>query len=67
MTAIGAARPVGPPSMDHHFVADGRARLNAVRSGQANLALIDPRQIAEARAPGFKCRSTKRTAPGISI
>ena len=46
-----ASRPAG---FVHQFVNDGRARLNALRSGQANLALIDPRQIAEAKAAGFE-------------
>ena len=32
-----------PAAFDHHYVTDGRARLNAVRSGQANLVLIEPR------------------------
>jgi peptide/nickel transport system substrate-binding protein len=43
-----------PASLIHQFVNDGRARLNALRSGQANLALIDPRQIAEAKSAGFE-------------
>ena len=43
-----------PAAFEHQFVNDGRARLNALRSGQANLALIDPRQIAEAKAAGFE-------------
>ncbi len=43
-----------PAGFEHQFVNDGRARLNALRSGQANLALIDPRQIAEAKAAGFE-------------
>jgi peptide/nickel transport system substrate-binding protein len=43
-----------PAGFVHQFVNDGRARLNALRSGQANLALIDPRQIAEAKGAGFE-------------
>ena len=43
-----------PAAFEHQFVNDGRARLNALRSGQANLALIDPRQIAEAKTAGFE-------------
>ena len=42
-----------PAVIEHHFVSDGRARLNALRSGQANLALIEPRSIAEAKAAGL--------------
>ena len=38
---------------EHHYVPDGRARLNAVRSGQANVVLIDPRQIPEAKGAGL--------------
>lgn len=42
-----------PASMEHHFVPDSSARLNALRSGQINLALIDPRQIKDAKAAGL--------------
>ncbi len=45
-----AGRPAG---FEHHYVPDGRARLNAVRSGQATVALIDPRQIPEAKGAGL--------------
>jgi peptide/nickel transport system substrate-binding protein len=45
-----AGRPAG---FEHHYVPDGRARLNAVRSGQANVVLIDPRQIPEAKGAGL--------------
>ncbi len=47
-------KPNRPAAFEHHFAADARARLNAVRSGQANVALIEPRQIAEAKAAGFE-------------
>ena len=47
--------PAGrPAAFVHQYVNDGRARLNALRSGQANIALIDPRQIAEAKGAGFE-------------
>lgn len=42
-----------PAVFEHHYVPDGRARLNALRSGQANLVLIDPRQIPEAKGAGL--------------
>ncbi len=42
-----------PAGFEHHYVPDGRARLNAVRSGQATVALIDPRQIPEAKGAGL--------------
>lgn len=42
-----------PAGFEHHYVPDGRARLNALRSGQANVALIDPRQIPEAKGAGL--------------
>jgi peptide/nickel transport system substrate-binding protein len=42
-----------PASMEHHFVPEAAARLNALRSGQINLALIDPRQIPDAKAAGL--------------
>lgn len=42
-----------PRQAEHHFVPDGRARLNAVRSGQATMALLDSRQIPDAKAAGL--------------
>ena len=55
----GTGRPAG---IEHHFVGDSRARLNALRSGQANLALIDPRQIAEAKAAGFTVQINEKNS-----
>ncbi len=49
-----------PAAIEHSFVSDGRARLNALRSGQANLALIDPRQIAEAKGAGFAVQANEK-------
>ena len=51
-----------PATIEHQFVPDGRARLNAVRSGQANLALIDPRQIAEAKSAGFAVQINEKNS-----
>ena len=57
------AGPGGRPAgFVHQFVNDGRARLNALRSGQANLALIDPRQIAEAKAAGYEVRVNEKNS-----
>ena len=42
-----------PAVFEHHYVPDGRARLNAVRSGQATVAMIDPRQMPEAKGAGL--------------
>jgi peptide/nickel transport system substrate-binding protein len=42
-----------PAAFEHHYVPDGRARLNALRSGQATVVLIDPRQIPEAKGAGL--------------
>ena len=42
-----------PKSVEHHFIPDGRARLNAVRSGQATMALLDTRQIPDAKGAGL--------------
>ena len=42
-----------PRAIEHHFVPDRRARLNAVRSGQATMALLDTRQIPDAKAAGL--------------
>ena len=42
-----------PAGMEHHAVPEAAARLNALRSGQINLALIDPRQIPDAKAAGL--------------
>ena len=54
-----AGRPAG---FEHHFVPDSRARLNAVRSGQANLALIEGRQIAEAKGAGFTVQVNEKNS-----
>ncbi len=47
---------------DHHYVPDGRARLNALRSGQANVALIDAKQIPEAKAAGLFVQPVNKNA-----
>ena len=54
--------PNRPAAFEHHFAADARARLNAVRSGQANVALIEPRQIAEAKAAGFAVQVNEKSS-----
>ena len=51
-----------PAAYEHHFVPDSRARLNAVRSGQANLALIEGRQIGEAKAAGFTVQVNEKNS-----
>lgn len=51
-----------PAAFEHHYVPDGRARLNALRSGQANIALIDPRQIPEARNAGLQIQAVDKNA-----
>ncbi len=45
-----AGRPAG---FDHHYIPDGRARLNALRSGQANIVTLDARAIPEAKGAGL--------------
>ena len=49
-----------PAGFNHHYVPDGRARLNALRSGQANVALIDPRQIPEAKGAGLQVQINEK-------
>ena len=51
-----------PAAFDHNYVPDSRARLNAVRSGQANLALIEARQINEARAAGLTVQVNEKNS-----
>ena len=51
-----------PAAFEHHYVPDGRARLNAVRSGQANLSIIDARQIAEAKAAGLQVQVNEKNS-----
>jgi len=51
-----------PQALEHHFVSDGRARLNALRSGQANLALIEGRQIAEAKQAGLQVQINEKNS-----
>jgi peptide/nickel transport system substrate-binding protein len=54
-----AGRPAG---FEHHYVPEGRARLNALRSGQANIALIDARQIPEAKSAGLAIQVVEKNA-----
>ena len=49
-----------PASFVQQYVPDGRARLNAVRSGQATLSLLDTRQIDEAKAAGLTVQVNDR-------
>ncbi len=51
-----------PAGFEHHYVPDGRARLNALRSGQANIAQIDARQIPEARDAGLTIQVVEKNA-----
>jgi peptide/nickel transport system substrate-binding protein len=51
-----------PAAFEHHYVPDGRARLNALRSGQANVALIEPRQIAEAKGAGLAVKINEKNS-----
>lgn len=51
-----------PAGFEHHYVPDGRARINALRSGQANIALIEPRQIAEAKQAGFQVQINEKNS-----
>jgi len=51
-----------PAGFDHNFVSDARARLNALRSGQANLVLIEARQIPEAKDAGFAVQINEKNS-----
>jgi peptide/nickel transport system substrate-binding protein len=51
-----------PAGFEHHYVPDGRARLNALRSGQANIAQIDARQIPEAKGAGLFLQVVEKNA-----
>jgi peptide/nickel transport system substrate-binding protein len=51
-----------PAVFEHHYVPDGRARLNALRSGQANISLIDARQIPEAKSAGLFVQVVEKNA-----
>jgi ABC-type transport system substrate-binding protein len=51
-----------PAVFEHNFVADARARLNALRSGQATIALIEPRQIAEAKSAGYAVQINEKNS-----
>lgn len=51
-----------PAGFEHHYVPDGRARLNALRSGQANIALIDAQQIPEAKGAGLAIQIVEKNA-----
>lgn len=43
-----------PKRFENHYVTDGQARLNAVRSGEANLAILDASQIPQAKGAGLE-------------
>ncbi len=51
-----------PAGFEHHYVPEGRARLNALRSGEANVALIEPRQIAEAKGAGLEVKINEKNS-----
>jgi peptide/nickel transport system substrate-binding protein len=51
-----------PAGFENHYVPDSRARFNALRSGQATIALIEPRQIAEAKTAGLTVQSAEKNA-----
>ena len=51
-----------PAGFENHYVPDSRARFNAVRSGQATIALIEPRQILEAKAQGMTVQIVEKSA-----
>ena len=51
-----------PAGFENHYVPDARARLNAVRSGEATVALIDPRTIQEAKAAGLAIQMAEKNA-----
>ncbi|MBS0642431.1 MAG: hypothetical protein JSS43_21425 [Proteobacteria bacterium] len=51
-----------PAGFENHYVPDARARLNAVRSGEATIALIDPRTIADAKAAGLTIQMVEKNA-----
>jgi peptide/nickel transport system substrate-binding protein len=51
-----------PAGFENHYVPDSRARFNALRSGQATISLIDPRQIQEAKAAGLVVQTAEKNA-----
>jgi peptide/nickel transport system substrate-binding protein len=51
-----------PAAFEHHFASEARARLNAVRSGQATVALIEARQIPEAKVAGFAVQVNEKNS-----
>jgi len=51
-----------PAGFENHYVPDSRARFNAVRSGQATIALIEPRQIPDAKAQGLTVQIVEKSA-----
>jgi len=51
-----------PAGLELHYTPDGRARINALRSGQATLALLDARQIQEAKGAGLIVQVNEKNA-----
>lgn len=45
-----------PENFEIQYVTDDQTRLNALRSGQANVVLLTPRQVAEAESIGLEVR-----------
>ena len=51
-----------PAGFENHYITDSRARFNAVRSGQATISLIEPRQIPEAKSLGMTVQVVEKSA-----
>ena len=51
-----------PKRFENHYVPDGQARLNALRSGQANLAILDANQIPTAKSSGLEVQINPKTS-----
>ncbi len=51
-----------PAHLEVHYVPQAQTRLNAVRSGQANVVLLEPYQIKDAQASGLQIQLNRGLA-----
>lgn len=51
-----------PKNFEVHYVTDDQTRLNALRSGQANVSLLTPRQYQDATSSGLEVNVNNTTS-----
>ncbi len=51
-----------PETLEVHYVPQAQTRLNALRSGQANVVLLEPNQLKDAEAAGLQIQTNRGLA-----